>query len=214
MTTKVKICGINDGAGLRAALAGQASLLGFNFYPPSPRSLTPTAAAALARQVPDAVRKVGVFVDPSDQDLEAVLAELALDMIQLHGSESLQRTAEIRRRFGIEILKALKIEMADDLDFAQEYEGHADMLLFDAKPPSGDGILPGGNGVAFDWQLLKDRSFGLPWMLSGGLKPDNVADAIAISGARMVDVSSGVESRPGKKNPQAIKAFLDAARGL
>ena len=215
MSVAAKICGLSDAEAIAAAVANGTDYVGFNFYPPSPRSLMPGQAAELAAALPDKVSKVGIFVDPSDADIGAVLAAIDLDLIQLHGKESPAQVADIRSRFARRVIKAVKIELADDLDVADSYGDAADMLLFDAKPDAGDaGALPGGNGVPFDWHLLKGRRWAKPWMLSGGLEIDNVADAIAVSGAQAVDVSSGVERAPGDKDPALVKAFLDVVKAL
>jgi phosphoribosylanthranilate isomerase len=211
----VKICGLSSQPALDAAIAGGARFVGFVFYPPSPRNLTPEAAGALAQEVPPGITKVGVFVDPDDALLSAVLAAATLDLLQLHGTEGPERVAEIRRRFGVPTMKAIAVAGPDDLDAAPRYLDVADWLLFDAKPPrDAAGALPGGNGLALDWQLLRARRWPLPWMLSGGLDAANLAEAVRISGAPNIDVSSGVEVRPGVKDPVKIAAFLTAARHL
>jgi phosphoribosylanthranilate isomerase len=215
MSVRVKICGVNSRPALDAAIAGGAGFIGFNFYPPSPRALTPEAAAALAAAVPPVIAKVGVLVDEPDERIAEILARVSLDMLQPHGKETPSRVDDIRRRFGLPVMKALKIAEAADLAVADRYIGHADWLLFDAKPPPQmTGALPGGNALSFDWQLLAGRSWPSPWMLSGGLTPDNLAEAVRISGARVVDVSSGVESQPGVKDPAKIAAFLAQASRL
>lgn len=212
MSVRVKICGVNSRPALDAAIAGGAGFIGFNFYPPSPRALTPEAAAALAAAVPPVIAKVGVLVDEPDERIAEILARVSLDMLQPHGKETPSRVDDIRRRFGLPVMKALKIAEAADLAVADRYFGHADWLLFDAKPPPQmTGALPGGNALSFDWQLLAGRSWPSPWMLSGGLTPENLAEAVRISGARVVDVSSGVESQPGQKDPGKIAAFLAEA---
>jgi phosphoribosylanthranilate isomerase len=214
MSVRAKICGVNSRPALDAAIAGGAGFVGFNFYPPSPRALTPEAAAALAAAVPPVIAKVGVLVDEPDERIAEILARVSLDMLQPHGKETPSRVDDIRRRFGLPVMKAVKIAEAADLAIADRYIGHADWLLFDAKPPPQmTGALPGGNALSFDWQLLAGRSWPSPWMLSGGLTPENLAEAVRISGARVVDVSSGVESHPGQKDPSRIAAFLaEAAR--
>jgi phosphoribosylanthranilate isomerase len=215
MTVRAKICGLNSSAAVAAALAGGASHLGFVFYPPSPRAVTPAEAAALAAPVQGVIQRVGLFVDPDDAVVASVLAQLPLDLLQLHGSESPARLAALKARFGRPVMKAIKIGAAGDVEQAAAYLGSADWLLFDARPPARmKGALPGGNAVSFDWQWLAGRGWPLPWMLSGGLHADNVAAAVAITGAVMVDVSSGVEDAPGRKNPDRIAAFLAAVRAL
>ncbi len=214
MSIEVKICGVNAPKALSAAVAGGADYVGFVFYPRSPRYVTPEAAHALAAQAPARVTKVGLAVDLDDAALAAILEAVPLDMWQLHGSESPARVAQIKERFGLPVMKAVKIAGAEDLAAAEAYFRVADRLLFDAKPPKKmTEALPGGNALTFDWQLLAGKSWPLPWMLSGGLDPGNVAEAARIAGARAVDVSSGVEDRPGLKNPDKIRAFLAAAKG-
>jgi phosphoribosylanthranilate isomerase len=214
MPTEVKICGVNAPEALSAAVAGGADYVGFVFYPRSPRYVTPEAAHALAAQAPARVTKVGLAVDLDDAALAAILEAVPLDMWQLHGGESPARVARIKARFGLPVMKAVKISESADLAAAEPYFRVADRLLFDAKPPKEmTGALPGGNALTFDWHLLAGRTWPLPWMLSGGLDPGNVAEAARISGARAVDVSSGIEDRPGLKNPDKIRAFLAAAKG-
>lgn len=213
MSAAAKICGITAPAALAAAVEGGARLVGFVFYPPSPRHLAIDRAAGLAGAVPAGITRVGVFVDPDDALLAQVLAQVPLDLLQLHGSEAPDRVAAIRNRFGRPVMKAIAVAGAADLDGARRYFGVAERLLFDAKPPpAASGGLPGGNGLALDWQLLRMRRWPLPWILSGGLTPDNLAAAVQASGARTVDVSSGVERAPGVKDPDLIRAFLAQAR--
>lgn len=215
MPVAAKICGLNSRAALDAAVAGGASHVGFVFYRPSPRALDAVAAGALAAAVPPGIAKVGLFVDERDERIGEVLASVPLDMLQLHGSESPARVAELKRRFGRLAMKAIPVAEAADIEGAAFYVGVADWLLFDAKPPADmAGALPGGNALAFDWRLIAGRRWGVPWMLSGGLNLDNLAEAVRVSGASTVDVSSGVEDRPGVKNPKKIAAFLTAARAL
>ncbi len=213
MSVEVKICGVNSPAALGAAVAGGADYVGFNFYPPSPRYVTPGAARELAAAAPESLIKVGVVVDLDDAALAAILKHAPLDMLQLHGHESPERVTEIRARFALPVIKAVKIAGADDVAGARAYCAVAERLLFDAKPPKDmAGALPGGNALALDWQLLAGTAWPIPWMLSGGLDADNVAEALRVSGARAVDVSSGVEDKPGAKNPDKIRAFLTAAK--
>jgi phosphoribosylanthranilate isomerase len=215
MPVRAKICGVNSAAAVDAAVSGGAGFLGFVFYAPSPRAVTPEAAGALAATVPTGITNVGLLVDDSDERIAEILARTPLDLLQLHGKETPDRVAAIRRRFGVPVMKAVKIAAAADLAVADQYVERADWLLFDAKtPPQMTGALPGGNALAFDWQLLAGRSWPLPWMLSGGLTAENLAEAVRISGAAFVDVSSGVESRPGHKDPARIAAFLATAAGL
>ena len=212
--TQAKICGINNPAAVVAAAAGGAAYIGLVFYPPSPRSLSPAQAAELASLVPDRIGRVGLFVDPDNAALEAVLKQAPLTMLQLHGQESPERVHAIKRHFGLPVMKAIGIGAAQDLDRASDYFAVADWLLFDAKPPQQPGALPGGNAAPFDWTVLSGRAWPLPWMLSGGLAVTNLAQAVRLTGAGVVDVSSGVEDRPGVKNPDRIRAFLEKAAAL
>jgi phosphoribosylanthranilate isomerase len=215
MPVSVKICGINSKAALDAAIAYGASHVGFVFYPRSPRALSPDAAAALAAGVPAGIVTVGLFVDPDDAMLAAHLATARLDMLQLHGAESPARVAEIRGRFARPAMKAIAVAEAGDIARAADYATSADWVLFDAKPPpSMAGALPGGNALSFDWRLIGGARLALPWMLSGGLNASNLMEAVALTGARVVDVSSGVEDRPGIKNPDKIRDFLALAETL
>ena len=210
-----KICGLSDPAGVLAAVEGGARFVGFVFYPPSPRSLPPSDAARLATKLPSSVRPVGVFFEPGDEELATVMRVLPNALIQLHGKETPRRVAEIRARFKCRVIKAIAIANDDDVVGAKEYERVADWLLFDAKAPKNHvNALPGGNALAFDWKLLGDRDWHVPWLLSGGLTADNLAEAVTLTGARAVDVSSGVEDSPGHKNPSRIKAFLAAAPAI
>ena len=208
--TAAKICGLSTPETVAAAVEAGARFVGFVFYPPSPRHVSAAKALMLATDIPPGVGKVGLFVDPSDTDLDAVLAEVPLDFIQVHGVTDPEHLRSIRTRAGLPLIVAQAVSSAADVDAGLTFAGIADMLLFDAKPAAGGG-LPGGNGVAFDWRLLAGRRIPVPWMLAGGLTPDNVAQAIMLTGATMVDVSSGVESIPGVKDPAAIRAFVAAA---
>ena len=208
------MCGINAPDALRAAVDGGADFIGLVFYPPSPRAVTPEQARELAGFAGARVKKVGLLVDPEDAVIERILAFVKLDMLQLHGRETPGRVAEIKKRFGLPVMKAIKVAVASDLDMVASFEPVSDWLLFDGVPPKDKkNVLPGGNAAQFDWTLLTGRRFALPWMLSGGLDPANVAEAIRISGALCVDVSSGVETVPGRKDPAKIAAFIKAARG-
>jgi phosphoribosylanthranilate isomerase len=211
-TIEVKICGLDRAASVDAAIAGGARYTGFVFYPPSPRNLGPGAARALTERVPAGIIRVALFVDPSDDDIARVLDQNRFDIIQLHGGESAGRVAEIRGQTGLQVMKAVKLASPQDLAAAADYHAAADRLLFDALAP-GDmaGALPGGNALAFDWDLLAGAQVALPWMLAGGLTADNLAEAVARSGASQVDVSSGVEDAPGIKSLEKIRAFLAAA---
>jgi phosphoribosylanthranilate isomerase len=214
MPLQAKICGITTDDAAEAAIAGGAFALGFVFYPPSPRAVSPAKAALLARPAPAGVLKVAVVVDADDATLAAIIAALKPDLLQLHGAETPERAAAIRRMFERPVMKAIPVAEADDLAAARPFLGIVDRLMFDAKPPRTADALPGGNALSFDWSLLSGQSWPCPWMLSGGLTADNLAEAARISGARAVDVSSGVEDRPGRKNPAKIAAFLAAARSL
>ncbi|HYF22458.1 MAG TPA: phosphoribosylanthranilate isomerase [Caulobacteraceae bacterium] len=207
-----KICGLSTSDAVRAALDGGAGWLGFVFFPKSPRHLTPEAAARLAEPARGRGAKiVAVTVDPSDALVDEVARALNPDFFQLHGAEPPNRVAEIKARSGAGAIKALPVSEGGDLDRAGAWAGVAEHLMFDARPPSGSD-LPGGVGARFDWTLLKRRRFERPWFLAGGLDPWNVAEAVAASGAPMVDVSSGVERGAGIKDPALISAFLDAVR--
>ena len=213
MSVAAKICGLNDEEAVAAAVEGGARYVGFVFYPPSPRNVSPARASALAKAVPISVGKVGLFVDADDGAISTAIGAASLDMLQFHGSETPERVVAVKRAHGLPVMKAIKIAARDDVAVADRYLGIADWLLFDAMPPRDrDAALPGGNGLAFDWQLLGARTWNVPWMLSGGLNADNLAEAVAATGARHVDVSSGVEARPGVKDPAKIRAFLDRAR--
>ena len=213
MAVTAKICGLKTPEAVAAAVEGGAALVGFVFYGRSPRCVDPATAKVLGARVPAAVRKVGLLVDESDVRIAEILSRCELDLLQLHGHETPERVAAIRARFGKEVIKAIPVSEAADLDRAVAYEGVADYLMFDAKPPkSMANALPGGNALSFDWSLLAGRTFQVPWLLAGGLTPDNLIEAARISGAPIVDVSSGVEDRPGEKNVSKIKAFLDAAK--
>lgn len=212
VSTRVKICGLTDAQDLDAAYRAGASYVGFVFFDKSPRNLTLDAARTLALAAPVGLAKVALVVNPEDDALAAILAQVPIDMLQLHGSETPARVAELRRRHGLPVMKAVGIASADDLPKLAAYEAVADQLLVDAKPAPG-AALPGGNGLAFDWRLIAGRDWTKPWMLAGGLTPDNVADAIRLTGARQVDVSSGVESAPGRKDAARMAAFVQAARG-
>jgi phosphoribosylanthranilate isomerase len=214
MPLEVKVCGLTDPRALAAAVEGGARWLGFIFYPPSPRALSPRQAAGLAAKAPPSCIKVGVLVDPDDALLDEILAAVPLDCLQLHGAETAARVAAIKARTGRTVIKALKIAQAADLAPIPGYAAVADMLLFDAKPPPDPGLLPGGNGLAFDWRLLQGLEVERPWMLSGGLSADNLAAAVDLCAARAVDVSSGVERRPGQKDPARIRRFLEVAASL
>lgn len=208
----VKICGLSTPETLEAALTAGAELVGFVFFPKSPRHLTLETAAALGAQVTSRAVKVALSVDADDALLEAIVARLKPDMLQLHGHESPARVSAIKTRFGLPVMKAIGISGSDDLAAVAAYDGIADRILFDGKPPKG-ADLPGGNGLTFDWDVLKSLALKAPYMLSGGLDAANVAEAARRTGAPAVDVSSGVESAPGQKDPARIAAFIEALRG-
>lgn len=210
--TLVKICGVNDAAGFDAAAAAGADMFGFVFFPPSPRAVTPAQAAALSARAEGGPLRVGLFVDPEDALIEAVLAALPLGTIQLHGEESPARCAAIRARFGVPVMKALGVAEPADFALLAAYAPAVDRFLLDAKPPPG-AALPGGNAAPFDWRLTAGRAIPRPWLLAGGLTPENVAEAVRQSGAPGVDVSSGVERTRGVKDPAKIAAFIRATHG-
>lgn len=213
MFLRVKTCGLSTEETVSAAIETGARYVGFVFFPPSPRNVSTTQAKMLAHKIIGDVQKVGVFVNPSDALLSDVLCEVDLDIIQLHGNETVERASYIRSHFSKLVMKAVPVSSKDDIKAAREYEKVVDMLLFDAKPPQNmEGALPGGNGLAFDWSLIAGEKWHVPWMLSGGLDATNVAEAIKISGARIVDVSSGLEKSPGNKDIDMIKEFIKAAQ--
>jgi len=206
---RVKICGIRTPAEMQAVAAAGAAYVGLNFFPKSPRFVTLEAARAVALAAPEGLCKVALTVDADDAALDAIVAAVPLDMLQLHGHESPDRVAEVKLRYGLPVMKVIGVAGEADLAMLQDYSLVADQILIDAKAPK-DAVLPGGNGLTFDWRLLVGRKWLRPWMLAGGLTPENVADAIRLTGARQVDVASGVESAPGVKDPARIKAFIKA----
>jgi phosphoribosylanthranilate isomerase len=212
MSISVKFCGLSQPADIAAAAEAGARYVGFVFFPKSPRAVSMTQARDLALAVPVGVAKVGLVVDPEDAFLEQLLAEVPLDILQLHGHEAPARVAEIRARAGLPVMKAIGIADSDDLAQIADYAAVSDQLLIDAKPPK-NADLPGGNGLSFDWRLLAGRRWPVPWILAGGLTPENVRLAVQMTGAQQVDVSSGVESRAGVKDPALIHAFADAVNG-
>jgi len=207
---RVKVCGLRSLADMAAVAAAGAAYAGFVFFPPSPRNLSLPQARELALAAPLGLAKVALTVDADDALLEAILAQVPIDILQLHGKETPARVAEVRQRFGLPVMKAVGVASEGDLPALDDFAQVADMLLVDAKPPKG-ADLPGGNGLAFDWRLIAGRQWRLPWMLAGGLTPSNVAEAVRLTGARQVDVSSGVESAPGSKDAERIAAFAQAA---
>lgn len=214
MSVATKICGLSSEDAVAAAVEGGAAYVGFVFYPPSPRAVSPSRAAALCAAVPSGVQRVGLFVDAEDAAIAAALQTAPIDILQFHGRESPDRVADAKLRFHRPVMKAIPIAAPEDALAAGRYDEVADMLLFDAKPPRRIDALPGGNGLAFDWRLIAGRRWRRPWMLSGGLTAELLPQAVRISGAGAVDVSSGVERRPGDKDPDKIRSFLAVARGL
>lgn len=208
---RVKICGLSDQAGIDGAVAAGANYVGFVFFPKSPRNVSIAQAADLVPHVPVGVAKVGLFVNPDNAQLDATLDAAPLDIIQLHGNESPERVTEVRARYGLPVMKAVGVADAADLPALDTYAQVADQLLVDAKPPK-DADLPGGNGDTFDWTLIAKRRWSVPWMLAGGLTQANVAQAIAVTGAQQIDLSSGVETSPGVKSAKLMQDFIAAAR--
>jgi phosphoribosylanthranilate isomerase len=213
MALKVKICGLTEAPRVEQAARLGASFLGFVCYPPSPRFIDPALARELVAGVPAGVESVGLVVDASDAEIDTLLQAVPFDLLQLHGYETPERVAEIALRSGCRVIKALRVEAAEDLRPVPAYAEVADMLLFDAKPPR-DAAWPGGHGLPFDWRLLQDVAIEKPWALAGGLNADNLAAAVELTKAPIVDVSSGVESRPGIKDPARLEAFFAAAHRI
>lgn len=211
MTIAVKICGINTEAALDAALDSGADYLGLVFFPRSPRHISFETAAQLASRARGQASIVALTVDAGDAALAEIVARVEPDVLQLHGGESPERVREVGARFNLPTIKAIKVETRADAESARGYAGAASLILFDAKP-SRAGALPGGNGLPFDWRVLDGIRDEVPFMLSGGLTPDNVTEAIRVTGASAVDVSSGVEVRPGEKGLELIRRFLRAAK--
>jgi len=215
MAVAVKICGLKTPETVEAAVDNGAAYIGFMFFAKSPRCLAPAEAGILGRAVPPRVRKVGILVDDGDDRIAEILRACRLDLLQLHGAETPARVAAIKATFNVPVMKVIKVRDAADIARAADYQAVADRLLFDAAPPLDlKGALPGGNAVSFDWTLLVGLRSKLPWMLSGGLTAGNLAEAVKRSGAREVDVSSGVEDSPGDKNSSKIKDFLEIAKTL
>ena len=207
---RVKICGLRTTADVAACAAAGAAFIGLNFFPPSPRFLTLDQGRALALAAPDGLAKVALVVDAEDETLDAIIDAMPLDMLQLHGKESPDRVAELRVRYGLPVMKVVGVAGEGDLAALMDYSLVADQLLIDAKVPK-DAVLPGGNGLSFDWRLVAQRRWLRPWMLAGGLTAQNVAEAVRLTNVRQVDVASGVESALGIKDPAKIAAFIDAA---
>ena len=207
----VKICGLATVDDVRACADAGAKYMGLVFFEKSPRNITIPAARELALVAPMGLAKVALVVNPSDAELDAITATVPLDMLQLHGRETPERVAEVKARYGLPVMKAVGIADGDDLPKLESYSGVADQILVDAKPPKG-GELPGGNGLSFDWRLIAGRRWPCPWMLAGGLTPENVAEAVKMIGAKQVDASSGVEDAPGQKNAELIQKFVQSSR--
>ncbi|MEO9683231.1 MAG: phosphoribosylanthranilate isomerase [Tateyamaria sp.] len=210
-SVSVKICGLSRPEDVSAAAEAGAAYVGLVFFEKSPRHVSLNVARALALEVPVGIAKVALVVNADDAALDALTATVPIDVLQLHGAETPQRVADVKARYGLPVMKAVGVADASDLPTLDSYAGVADQLLVDAKPPKG-ADLPGGNGLAFDWRLIAGRRWPVPWMLAGGLTPDNVAEAIRLTGAAQVDVSSGVESAPGVKDAELVRAFVAAAR--
>lgn len=208
---RVKICGLSTIETMNAATQSGAAYVGLVFFEKSPRHVSIDQAVELTQVVPAGVCKVALVVNPTDAELDAILEKTPIDMIQLHGAETADRVAAVRARYGLPVMKAVGIADEGDLKQLANYAQVADQLLVDAKPPK-NADLPGGNGLSFDWRLIAGRRWAVPWMLAGGLTPDNVAEAVRLTGAQQVDVSSGVESSAGAKSPRLITEFLDRAR--
>jgi phosphoribosylanthranilate isomerase len=208
---RIKICGLNTAEALEAAIKARADCAGFNFFAPSPRFLSPANAAQLGAQAEGRIARVGVFVDADDDDYSDAVLAARLDILQLHGDETPERAAQLKSRFGLPVWKVVTVAARPDIQRALAYAGAADFILFDAKTPKGS-VLPGGMGLTFDWSLMAEWKGPLPWGLAGGLGPDNVAEAARLTGAPLVDTSSGVESAPGIKDAGRIAAFCAAAR--
>ena len=206
---RVKICGLSEPAHVQAAAEVGAAYVGFVFFAKSPRNVTPEQARDLALAAPPGVAKVALVVNATDAELDAILGAAPIDILQLHGAEPPERVTELRARFGLPVMKAVGVADAGDLAALETYAQVADQLLVDAKPPK-DADLPGGNGLSFDWRLVAGRRWAVPWMLAGGLTPQNVAEAVRLTGAQQVDVSSGVETSPGVKDVGLIRAFIKA----
>ena len=207
----VKICGLATLDDVRACADAGANYMGLVFFEKSPRNISIDAARDLALAAPLGLAKVALVVNPSDAELDAITETVPLDMLQLHGKETPERVSEVKARYGLPVMKAVGIADSDDLPKLESYFGVADQILLDAKPPKG-GELPGGNGLSFDWRLIAGRRWPCPWMLAGGLTDENVSEAVRMTGAQQVDVSSGVEDAPGQKSAELIQNFVRASR--
>ncbi len=209
---KVKICGLSTPDDVTSSIDAGADLVGFVFFSKSPRNITLDQASTLSSLVPSSVKKVVLTVDPEDYFLKKIISAVDPDLIQLHGRERVSRVSEIREKFNLPIMKAVGIRGENDLGLLREFSYVSDQILVDAKPVDNQ-ALPGGNGIAFDWKIISEFNWGLPWMLAGGLNAENVATAIELTKAEQVDVSSGVEKSPGVKDHGAIRKFIKAAKG-
>jgi phosphoribosylanthranilate isomerase len=207
----VKICGLSKRADVQAAAQAGAHYVGFVFFEKSPRNVSIETARDLALEVPMGIAKVALTVNATNEELDAITAAVPLDILQLHGKETPERVLEVKTRYGLPVMKAVGVADVDDLPALARYGAVADQLLVDAKPPKG-AELPGGNGLAFDWRLIAGYDFPVPWMLAGGLTPQNAAEAVRMTGARQLDLSSGVESAPGVKDAAKIAAFMKAVQ--
>ena len=213
MSIDVKICGLIDEVSVDAAVEGGAAMIGFVFFPPSPRFLSVERASELIARVSNNAKCVGHVVDADDQWLDKVVDGAGVNMLQLHGKETPERAKDIRKKFGLPVIKSLPIQESGDVANAYNFENEVEYIMFDAKPPK-NASQPGGNARAFDWSLLSNQEFKFPWILAGGLTAENVSEAIKISGAGVVDVSSGVEDKPGHKNIEKIQYFLTVSAAL
>ena len=210
MKVRAKLCGLTTQDDIDAAATAGAAYIGLVFFEKSPRNVAIETARSLALHAPVGLAKVALVVNADDAALDRITASVPLDMLQLHGTESPERVAAVKARYGLPVMKALGIATGDDVARAQLYASVADQLLLDAKPSEGD-ALPGGNGLSFDWRLLEGESWSVPWMLAGGLTPDNVAEAVHCCAARQVDVSSGIETAPGQKSAELMAKFVSEA---
>lgn len=210
MSVLCKLCGVKTLDDVEAASSAGARYVGFVFFKKSTRNLDIQTAQRLALNVPIGITKVALVVNASDTLLDDIISTVSIDMLQLHGSETLKRVSEVRMRYGLPVMKAVGIANVSDVKKAQSYSEVADQLLLDAKPVGGVD-LPGGNGLSFDWELLRGQTWSIPWMLAGGLTPENVAAAVKLSGAKQVDVSSGIEMSPGQKDPELMARFIQNA---
>ncbi|MEE2745972.1 MAG: phosphoribosylanthranilate isomerase [Pseudomonadota bacterium] len=212
MNVKVKICGLNSQQAVDTTIKAGAYMAGFVFYPTSPRNITAVEATALTSAIPPHIKRVGLFVNPTNEQVKSVLENNELDILQLHGDETSERVKSLKELTGLQIIKAIRISSAADLKNATSYSENADWILFDSYAPVNEGgKLPGGNAISFDWNILKNLSFSFKWILAGGLSTENVSKAISVTGASIVDVSSGVENAPGEKSALKIKSFIKAA---